>query len=171
MASSFQQVDTAATFDVACSGATAGVTTAARGATRGGTAGTVNVTVDTDNNVTRAIFAYDLAAPGAAIWKSGTWVVRINIISQDAGTTLEEVHICDNNGGTFVDVDSAGGGTQVTGLADGNTGVITVNVTQTNNHTPQSVASSRPYIVLVFANADPHGTSSTDIRPVFRTRS
>ena len=162
----FQQIDTDGTFNVACSARSAGLTTAADQATAGGSAGSTPTTVDPDNNGTNlACYAYQCGKPGAsATWDAGTWVVRINFSTGDAGTTLEEVHVCDWLSGTgYTDVDTD---TSATALAQAtNGGAVTVNVTQSGAHTPQSAADSQPYIVLVFSNTDPHGATSVDITP------
>lgn len=164
----FQQEDTAATHAAGCSARSDGVTTAGRQANSGGSAGSTPVTVDPDNlGSLLACATFLCSKPGAAAsWDAGTWVVRINFSSGDAGTTLEEVHVCDNNGGTIVDIDVGGGGTQATGLGvSTSAGAQTVNVTQNNGHTPQSAADSQPHIVLVFSSVDEHGATSIDITP------
>lgn len=160
----FVQVDTSATFDVGCSGRSAGLTTAARQANSGGSAGSTPVTVDPDNNgTTLACFAFLLGKPGVASWAAGDWTIPINFSVGDAGTTLAEVHVCDYNGGTIVDVDTD---TSLTGLSDATTGgTVTKTVSQGSAHTPQSTADSQPFIVIVLTNTDNHGATSVDITP------
>lgn len=167
MTTTYTQTDTSATFNVGCSGRSAGLTTAARTAEVGGTAGSSEVTVDPNNNgTTLACFAFDVPvadAPGLSSWDSGTWNVTINFTTGDAGTTLEEVHICDNNGGTY---SSVAGGTSETAIGYATTsGSTTRNISQGSNHTPQSEANSRPFVVIVLSNTDDHGAASVGITP------
>lgn len=163
----FNQTDTSDTFAVGCSGQSAGVTTDARQAIDGGTlgSGASGFTIDPDNNVTRACFAWVCGKPGVASWATGDWVIRLDFASGDAGTTVSELHVCDNNAGTIIDVDTD---TSATGLSLSTTtmpgpGYHEVTINQGGAHTPQSTADSQPMIIVVLTNSDPHGATSVDL--------
>ena len=161
----YQQEDTNGTFDVGCSSRSAGLTTGCDQANAGGSAGSSATTVDPDNlGSLLACYDYQCGKPGAAAsWDLGDWVVRINFSAGDAGTTLEEIHICDWLSGTgFTTIRSD------TGAARGistTAGQQNITLNQGSAHSPQSAADSQPFIVLVLSNADPHGGSSVAITP------
>ena len=166
MATNYVQTDTDAGGPGAgCTGVTAAATTIGRDALVGGTAGSTPVAVDPGNNVTRSCFGWRLggpsAVPGLASWASGTWVVPINHNAMDAGTTLVGVYVCDYNGSTWQSVAS----NTSPGHSAGGTGVVTVNVVQGSDYTPQSQANSFPAIILVYQNTDAHGASGLEITP------
>lgn len=152
----YQQTDTAATFNIGCSGQTAGVTTDARQMTVGGTAGVTGQSCDPGNNVTRACVAIDGTAPGAsASWNAGNWTIRINHTTMDGGTSLTRIDVCDFNGTSYTTVVSD----TAPGHSPGATGVFTRVINQPSSHTPQSASLSRPFIVFTYTNTDPHGAS------------
>ena len=161
----FAQTDPDGTFNVGCSSRSAGITTQADLCPVVGSAGSAATTIDPDNNGTLlACYNFECGKPGAsATWDAGDWVVRVNFTAGDAGTTLEEIHICDWLSGTGYttvrsDTGAARGISTTAGQQD-----ITLN--QGSAHTPQSAADSQPVIVLVFTNTDDHGGSSANITP------
>lgn len=159
MATNYYQTDTSATFNVGCSGATGGTTTDARTcSTASGDVGASAYTVNTGNNVTRAVFAWELPKPGTSSWEDGTWSIPINFTTGDAGTTLNAVYVCDKNGGSYSTVCSE------TGLSVASTsGLTTRSIPQGGAWTPQSSTDSQPFIVVVLTNTDTHGGSSVAI--------
>lgn len=161
----YQNIDTAATFNVGCSSRSAGLTTDGNLAVVVGVDGVLANTMDPDNQAgLRACYVIECPKPGAtASWDSGDWVVRVNLTAGDAGTLLEEIHICDWLSGTGYTTVSTTGGTSL-GLAT-NAGQQIVTLTQGSAHTPQSAADSQPVIVLVLENTDAHGASTADITP------
>jgi len=160
----YQQTDTTATFNVGCSARSAGVQNASRQAIVGGTAGTTEQSVNPDNQGgLRACFNFDVPvgdAPNIATWTDGNWQVTINFTSGDPGTFLKEVHVCDNNGGSYTTVCSETGLTVAT-----TAGSTTRTIAQGGDHSPQAQSTSRPFIVIVLENTDPHGGSACGITP------
>lgn len=155
----YNQTDTTATFNQGCSAFAGGVTNDARSCTVGGTMGSTEVGVDTGNETTASIFVYDCGAPEVATWESGSWIIQVNVTTQDAGTVLYALYVCDYNGSTFQTVVSE------SNINVGGIGVIERTIVRNSTYTPQSVTLSRPFIVAVFLNSDPHGGSSTGITP------
>ena len=153
MGVNYVQVDSSPTFDVGCSGVAAGPTTRGFSAVVGVPPGSNPITIDTGNNVTRAVLNFHcgaLAPPGVASWAAGNYVIPINFSTGDAGTTVAAVYVCDYDGTNYQTVASS------TGRSDATTGgVVTVTINRATAYTPLSQANSRPFIVVVLTNATP----------------
>lgn len=167
MATIYNQTDTAATFNVGCSGESAAdIATDAVQATQGGTLGSTELVADwtyqSGGNV--AAHAIELPAPGVSDW-NGTWTVVLDITTCDAGDQLVGVYLCDFLSGTGYQ--TAGSNTSP-GHTRGNTATggseLSVNIT-VSSYTLQSTANSQPFIVLVWNNNDDHGAAGSNITP------
>lgn len=154
----YNETDTAATFNIGCSGQSAGTTTDGRQCSSGAL-GSGSSTVDPGNASTSACFVFETTAPNRPTWQAGDYVVRINHTSISGSTQLVRIDICDRNGASYATVV----GNHVPSHTRGATGVVTATINRGTDYTPQSQANSTVFIVLTYNNNAPHGNSAATI--------
>jgi hypothetical protein len=166
MSTTYTQTDTSTAYADGCWGGTTGNTTAGRECTVGGTAGTTEVTVAprvvNGANTNDGVFVLRCEKPGFSDWAAGDWVVTYNVTSQDAGNTIDEVHVCDqwdDGTPTYTTVVTQ------TAIAQGGVGTFGYTLNTIVGHVAQDQTDSRPFVVLVVQNTDDHGNADMGITP------